>query len=139
MFIMSFDFGINYIGIAVGQSYTKTANPIKCIQAKNGIPINWYEIENIINLWIIKIVIIGYPIKYSKKNKNFMKNIKFFSNKLINKFDLKVFFSDETFTSCYARNYINNNFNFCHIFYNNYNIHTISAVLILERWLNLYT
>lgn len=62
-----------------------------------------------------------------------MKNIKFFSNKLINKFDLKVFFSDETFTSCYARNYINNNFNFCHIFYNNYNIHTISAVLILER------
>lgn len=40
MFIMSFDFGINYIGIAVGQSYTKTANPIKCIQAKNGIPIN---------------------------------------------------------------------------------------------------
>lgn len=38
MFIISFDFGMKNIGVAIGQFYTKTANPLICLNAKKGIP-----------------------------------------------------------------------------------------------------
>lgn len=139
MFIISFDFGMKNIGIAIGQFYTKTANPLISINAKHGIPINWMDIKKILDIWLIKIAVIGYPYNYIKDNncKLIKIYIKKFANNLINKFNLQIFFSDERFTSCAARNFINNNFKFHNLFYSNCNIHTISAVLILERWLKL--
>ncbi len=139
MFIISFDFGMKNIGIAIGQFYTKTANPIISINAKNGIPVNWMDIKKILDIWLIKIAVIGYPYYYIKNNKCKLIKIyiKNFANNLINKFNLKIFFSDERFTSCAARNFINCNFKLYNSFYSNYDIHAISAVLILERWLKL--
>ncbi len=136
MFIISFDFGMKNIGIAIGQKYTKTANPLICISAKNGIPVNWVDIKKIINIWLIKKVVIGYPYDLKNDNSKFISEyIRKFAFCLINKFSLKIFFSDERFTTCAARNFIKNNLSFYKSFYSNCNIHTISAVFILERWL----
>ncbi len=139
MFIISFDFGMKNIGIAVGQFYTKTANPLISINAKQGTPINWMEIKKILDIWLVKIAVIGYPYYYIKNSncKLIKLYIRKFANNLINKFNLQIFFSDERFTSCDARNFISNNFKLYNLFYSNYNIHTISAVIILERWLKL--
>ncbi len=136
MFIISFDFGMKYIGVAIGQHYTKTASPIICLNAKKGIPVNWMDIKKIIDIWLVKEAVIGYP--YNLKNngrKLIIDYIEKFAFCLINKFGLKIFFSDERFTSYAARNFIKNNLEFYNSFYSNYNIHTISAVFILERWL----
>ncbi len=136
MFIISFDFGMKNIGVAIGQRYTRTANPLVCLNAKNGIPINWIDIKKIINIWLIKTAVIGYPYDLENNNSKLIsKYIKKFAFCLINKFGLKIFFSDERFTTCAARNFINNNLIFYKLFYSKYNIHTISAVFILERWL----
>ncbi len=138
MFIISFDFGMKYIGVAVGQRCTKTASPIICLNAKKGIPVNWMEIKKIIDIWLIQQAVIGYPYNIKdNKCKLIINYINNFANYLINKFGLKIFFSDERFTSYAARNFINKNFEFYNSFYSNYNIHTISAVFILERWFEL--
>ncbi len=137
MFIACFDFGMKHIGVAIGQFYTKTANPLISLNAKKGIPINWLEIKKIIDIWLIKKVVIGYPIEYNNENNNkiFISYINKFAKILNKKFNLKIFFSNEAYTSYAARNLINNNFDFYNSFYSNYNIHSISAVYILEMWL----
>ncbi len=139
MFIISFDFGMKNIGVAIGQFYTKTANPIISIPAKNGIPVNWMDIKKILDIWMIKKAVVGYPYNYIKKNKCKLIKIyiKKFALNLINKFNLKIFFIDECFTSYEARNFIYYNYDIYNSFYSNCDIHTISAVYILERWLKL--
>ncbi len=136
MFIIAFDFGMKHIGVAVGQYYTKTASPLVCLSAKKGIPINWMEIKKIIDIWLVKKAVIGYPYSLDKNDRKLIINyIENFANYLIHKFGLKIFFSDERFTSCAARNFMNDNSDIYNSFYSNCNIHTISAVFILERWL----
>ncbi len=136
MFIISFDFGMKYIGMAVGQFYTKTASPLICLNARKGVPVNWMDIKKIIDIWLVKKVVIGYPYSLDKNDhKLIIKYINNFANYLIKEFSLTVFFSDERFTSCAARNFMNDNLEFYNSFYSNYNIHSISAVFILERWL----
>ncbi len=48
--IISFDFGTQSIGIAIGQKITKTARPLTAVKAKIGKP-NWSEIEKIFKEW----------------------------------------------------------------------------------------
>ncbi len=136
MFIIAFDFGMKNIGVAIGQYYTKTASPIVSLSAKKGIPINWMDIKKIIDIWLIKEAVIGYPYNLKSNGYKLITDyIKKFAFYLVNKFRLKIFFSDERFTSCAARNFMNDNIEFYNSFYSNYNIHAISAVFILERWL----
>ncbi len=135
MFIICFDFGMKNIGVAIGQFYTKTANPMLSLNAKNGIPTNWFKIKDIIDTWLIKKVVIGYPKDDINNNNIFISYIVNFANILISKFNLKVYFFDESYTSYAARNLINNNFDFYNSFYSSYNVHSISAVYILEMWL----
>ncbi len=136
MFIIAFDFGMKNIGVAIGQHYTKTASPIISLNAKKGVPVNWMDIKKIIDIWLVKKAVIGYPYNLKDNGRKLIINyIEKFAFYLINKFGLKIFFSDERFTSCAARNFMNNNLEFYNTFYSNYNIHTISAVFILERWL----
>ncbi len=140
MFILCFDFGMKNIGVAIGQYFTKTANPLISLKANKGIPINWGLIKKIINTWLIKKVVIGYPeFNYYKNinNKLLINNIYKFGFILKKKFKLKIYFSDENYTSYEARNFIKNNSNFYNLFYSEHSIHEISAVYILETWLRM--
>ncbi len=140
MFILCFDFGINNIGIAIGQFYTRTASPIVSLKACNGIPVNWKFIKDLIKDWSIKKIVIGYPKMSYYKNFNnnlFIKYINKFVIILKKKFKLKVFFSDENYTSYAARNFIKTKNMFYNLFYSNKSIHSISAVYILESWLKI--
>ncbi len=129
---MSFDFGVNNIGVAIGQFITKTANPIGCIKAKNGVP-NWDEIKNLINIWLIKKVIVGYSfLKKKHQSKKICNYTDIFVNNLNKKFFLKIILVDESYTSYESYYIIKRGKN---LFRNSvYNIHSVSAVLILERW-----
>ncbi len=140
MFIMCLDYGIKNIGIAIGQFVTKTATPINSLKAKQGIPKDWNFFKKIINMWLIKKVVIGYPkssyYNNLKKNRSFINNIKNFVRLLKNKFKLEIFLSDENYTSRAARDFIYYNYNLYNLFYSNYDVHSLSAVYILEMWLN---
>ena len=50
MQIVSFDFGVKKIGVAVGQTKTRTSSPLEIIFNKNN-KINWNSIQSIVEEW----------------------------------------------------------------------------------------
>ena len=77
---IAFDYGERRTGVAVGQSYTRTATPLKTIQSINHLP-NWPEIEKIIAEWRPAKIIVGIPNE-SDENKRLRKKIINFSREL---------------------------------------------------------
>ncbi|NKB76577.1 MAG: Holliday junction resolvase RuvX [Gammaproteobacteria bacterium] len=59
--ILCFDFGLKRIGTAVGNTLTKTAQPLKTAQAKNGIP-NWDTINDLVSEWKPHHLVVGLPL-----------------------------------------------------------------------------
>ena len=58
--LLCFDFGTKRIGVAVGQSITKTASPLKTVKNKNNKP-DWKDIEQLIKEWQPDALIVGIP------------------------------------------------------------------------------
>ena len=48
--ILAFDYGTQRIGVAVGQTITRTASPLSAIPAKDGVP-RWETIAALIDEW----------------------------------------------------------------------------------------
>lgn len=59
--IIAFDFGLNSIGCAVGQSITGTAQALPAFKARDGIP-QWEMIEKILNEWRPQELVVGLPL-----------------------------------------------------------------------------
>lgn len=133
MFILSFDYGTKIIGAAIGQYITRTANPINPINVKNGIP-DWKSIVYLISYWIPKIIIVGYPLNMDGSKQNFTKKTILFAKLLQKKYSINVQLHDERLTTIESKS----------IFFSQKkkksikqkSIHSLSAVLILESWLN---
>ncbi len=59
--LLCFDFGTKRIGVAVGQSITKTANPLKTVKNSNNKP-DWNDIEQLIKEWQPDALVVGIPL-----------------------------------------------------------------------------
>ena len=58
---LGFDFGMKNIGVAVGQSITKTATPLTIINATNDNNL-WQEVAKFIKTWHPDALIVGVPL-----------------------------------------------------------------------------
>ena len=83
---LAFDYGAKKIGVAVGQSITLDARPLKILYAKHGSLVS--QVKNIIDEWNPNIIILGYP--YAKQQNEIMKNIDKFYNKLKRQYKDKI-------------------------------------------------
>ncbi len=133
MFILSFDYGYKYLGIAIGQVYFKTVTPLKCLYLKNGIP-SWWQIQNIFNSWECLEVIIGISQSKIFQCNWINKFIYKFANRIGSRFGKKIIFVDEIFTTYDAKIYYNQYKEYFYRFNISNNIHAISASLLLMRW-----
>lgn len=57
--ILAFDFGTQRIGVASGDTLTRTARPAKTLPAKNGVP--WPQIETLIRALAPAQLVVGVP------------------------------------------------------------------------------
>jgi|GEM_PF-261781 len=96
--VISFDFGMHYIGMAVGQTITYTANPLKIVIANNGNPI-WQQCDKNIQSYKPNILIIGIPIKEKNANISLKKTIIKFSQKIFLRYNIPIIGIDERFTT----------------------------------------
>jgi putative holliday junction resolvase len=48
--LLAFDYGTKNIGVATGQTITRSANSLSPLKAKDGIP-DWHHIEKLLNEW----------------------------------------------------------------------------------------
>ncbi|PCJ49610.1 MAG: Holliday junction resolvase RuvX [Gammaproteobacteria bacterium] len=129
--VIAFDYGEKRIGVAVGQSITGTANPLKGLKAKEGQP-NWSEIESLLQEWQPDYLVVGLPLNMDASEQLLTKRAKKFSNRLNGRFNIPVKMMDERLTSVEAREHLFSASGFKGLQKNS--IDSEAACLILESW-----
>jgi putative Holliday junction resolvase len=132
---LAFDFGTQRIGVAVGQSITRTASPLIALKANDGIP-NWDHIAALITEWQPQQLIIGLPLNMDGSESEMSARAKKFANRLHGRFGLPAQLWDERLSSFEARGEMRAR-GAKNIKENNYRdgkVDSLSACLILESW-----
>jgi putative Holliday junction resolvase len=96
--ILAFDFGERRIGVAVGNTITNTAEPLKVIQEKNQDQ-RFKAIELIITEWRPQILVVGLPTHPDGAEHEMTQKAKRFGNQLKGRFQKEVIWVDERYTS----------------------------------------
>jgi len=96
--ILAFDFGEKRIGVAVGNTITKTSEPLKIIQEKNQDD-KFQAIEKLIQEWQPQILVVGLPTHPDGAEHEMTQKAKRFGNQLNGRFHKEVIWVDERYTS----------------------------------------
>lgn len=130
--VLGFDFGMRRIGVAVGQTVTRTATPLMVLPAQDGAP-QWAEIARLIESWGPKELVVGLPLHMDGTEQDLTRAAKRFGNRLQGRFGLPVFWQDERLTSVEAEwtlaEAARNGARSTH------ETDSMAATLILEAWL----
>ena len=95
-FILGIDFGQKRIGLAVGQTLTRIANPLSTINNDGSL---WQQLNQQITEWNISQIVIGLPLMMSGEEQEITRQVKNFSKKVKNTTQLPVHLVDERLTS----------------------------------------
>ena len=96
--ILAFDFGEKRIGVAVGNTITKTAEALKIIQEKNQDE-KFKAIEALIQEWQPQLLVVGLPTHPDGAEHEMTQKAKRFGNQLHGRFQKEVVWLDERYTS----------------------------------------
>ena len=128
MQIISFDYGTKKIGVAVGETGSKSASPLNVIFNKKN-KTNWDAIIEIIEEWKPELILIGMPLNMDGTDSEIMKRVVNFKKKLKNISSVKCEFIDERLTTFEARLEVKD-----------LNIKTVdshAAKILIENWFNI--
>lgn len=100
--VMAFDFGMTRIGIAVGQTITKTATPITIVKATDGIP-DWSEIDSLVNEWHPRLFVVGLPLNMDDSRSKMSRLAVKFARRLDGRYHIPFEMTDERLTSFEAK------------------------------------
>ncbi|MBD2857388.1 Holliday junction resolvase RuvX [Spongiibacter sp. KMU-158] len=128
---MAFDYGLRWIGCAIGQTITGSASALPALRAKDGIP-RWEEIEALLKEWRPDVVVVGLPLNMDGSESEMCQRARKFGNRLHGRFGVRVEFSDERLSSFEARGQIleqeaSQDFKA-------QGVDSLSACVILESW-----
>ena len=126
--LLAFDFGMRKIGVAVGQSVTKTAEPLTPLKAQDGIP-EWDQIDALIKEWQVAALVVGLPLNMDGSEQHIMFAAQKFARRLEHKFKLPVFLNDERLTTKEAQRILVERND------RKTSVDSFAAVLILESWM----
>ena len=96
--ILAFDFGEKRIGVAVGNTITKTAEALKIIQEKNQDE-KFKAIETLIQEWQPQLLVVGLPTHPDGTEHEMPLKAKRFGDQLHGRFQKEVVWVDERYTS----------------------------------------
>jgi putative Holliday junction resolvase len=130
--LLAFDYGTKNIGVATGQTITRSANVLPPLKAKDGIP-DWNPIEKLLSEWKPDLVLVGLPLNMDGTESELSARARKFANRIHGRFGFKVELVDERLTSFAAKGEIMNRGGSRD--YKNHPVDSIAARLILESWL----
>ena len=96
--VMAFDYGTRRVGVAVGNSVSKSGQPLKTIATPN-IGMLFQEIGGLIAQWEPKSLVVGLPSHPDGTAHEMTGKAKRFGNQLHGRFGLPVTWVDERYTS----------------------------------------
>lgn len=128
---IAFDYGLRWIGCAVGQSLTGSASTLPVLKARDGIP-RWEEIEALLATWQPDVAVVGLPLNMDGSESEMCQRARKFGNRLHGRFGIRVFFSDERLSSFEARGEILEQQHSRE--FKDQGVDSLSAQLILQSW-----
>jgi putative holliday junction resolvase len=134
--LIGFDFGMKRIGVAVGQTVTKTARPLGIVTAKQGMP-DWITLTKFVSTWHPDAFVVGIPLNMDGTEQPLTAAAQLFAERLKEKFQLPVYGMDERLTSVEAKARV-----FAEGGYKalkKTEIDSFAAQLILQNWLIEFT
>ncbi len=96
--ILAFDYGEKRIGVAVGNTVTQTAEPLKIIQEPNQDK-RFKAIEQLIREWQPQLLVVGLPKHPDGAEHAMTQKAQRFGNQLKGRFQKEVVWVDERYTS----------------------------------------
>ena len=133
--LIGFDFGMRYIGVAVGQTISMTTQACHSLSAQDGIP-SWPKVESLLKLWHPDALVVGVPIHLDGKVHLLTLAAQQFIQSLLDRFPLPVYAAEERLTTVEARSRLFAQGGYRSLSKNA--IDGLSAQLILEGWLSEY-
>jgi putative holliday junction resolvase len=126
--LLGFDFGPRKIGVAVGQTVTRSASPLATLRSRDHQP-DWTRIERLVQEWQPCAAIVGLPFNMDDTEATVAPQARRFARQLAGRFGLAVHLVDERLTSIEARRQLGRDAT------NLERVDAIAAKLILETWL----
>ena len=131
MQILAFDFGTQHIGVAVGQSVTKTSSPLIILNvAREGKEI-WKTISSLIDEWKPDQLLVGKPLNMDGTPSEMMKKVDPFFNKLQKISNIPCELVDERLTSFEAKQLIETQSK-------DDRVDDLAAKIFLDNWIEQY-
>ena len=131
MQILAFDFGTQHIGVAVGQTVTKTSSPLIILNvAREGKEI-WNTISNLIDEWKPDQLLVGKPLNMDGTPSEIMKKVDPFFNKLQKISNIPCELVDERLTSFEAKQLIETQSK-------DDRVDDLAAKIFLDNWIEQY-
>lgn len=96
--LLAFDFGLKRIGVAVGNTMLKHAQPLTVIHAKKNTA-KFDEIEALIAEWAPAYCVVGLPLHPDGNEHEMTARCRRFANQLHGRFGLDTILVDERYTS----------------------------------------
>ncbi|MCB1582365.1 MAG: Holliday junction resolvase RuvX [Xanthomonadales bacterium] len=135
-YVLGIDYGSRRIGIAIAQTLTRQASPLKVLLNNQQF---WHELENIINEWQVKQLILGLPMDMDGEEQEITRQVKNFGNKLKQQFSLPINYVDERLSSFAAeRQFQQQRAAGSSKAKDKRNIDAIAAQIILQSWLDYH-
>lgn len=132
--VFGFDFGLKYIGIAVGEFITYKSWPLKTfISTDKGFNLN--NLDKLVAYWNPCKFVVGISFGYYKNDKTIFLYVKNFEKLLYDKYKIPVYEINENFTTWESKN-IYKTKNIKKGLYKK--INSLTAAIILEDWLQGY-
>lgn len=100
--ILAFDYGKKKIGVALGNSITKSARPLGIIH-NDTVDARFEGVANYINEWNPDLLVVGLPITLGGQEQEASRLSRKFANQLHGRFNLPVELIDERYSSVEAQ------------------------------------
>ena len=129
---LAFDYGTQRIGVAFGQSVSRTAQAVCVLKARDGIP-DWDEIAKLIEDWNPDVFVVGLPYNLDGSDSELLKRANKFANRLNGRFSKPCYGMDERLSSKAAIEQVVEEKGGLG---KNLAIDDIAAQIILQNWFN---
>ncbi len=100
--IMSFDFGTQKMGMAIGQTLIQSAHPLALFPMKDGIP-NWEQLLKIIQQHQPQLFLVGLPLNMDDSESELSLRARKFARRLRHQTHIETLMVDERLTTREAR------------------------------------
>lgn len=98
MRVLSFDFGLKFLGVAAGQSITNTAAGVTTLRCNEGKP-KWREIKTLTEKYAPDTLVVGLPLNMDGSESEMSRLARNFGRELSRRTGRSVVFQDERLTS----------------------------------------